>query len=70
MILTYTISTSTRANALTSTLVTTKKVTPSIDGKKLIHEYIFDGAVSDISAKAIVKSDLELAKGYGALIEG
>ena len=50
--------------------VTTKRVTPSIDGVALPHAYAFGGAVSDADAKAAVKADLEGPKGYGALTEG
>lgn len=70
MLLTYTITSATRTNALTAASVTTKTVKPSIDGAPILHHYVFDGAVTDASAKAAVKADLEGPKGYGALTEG
>lgn len=68
-ILTYIIETTTRTNNLTSISITVKTVKPSIDGSQLIHHYVFDGNVTDITAKASVKADLEGRKGYGPLTE-
>lgn len=67
--LSYVIETVTRTNALTATSVTIKRVKPSIDGVALLHHYVFDGATTDVSAKASVKTDLEGPKGYGVLTE-
>jgi len=63
-ILSWNISNNTRTNSLTATSVTVKKLTPSIDGEVLPHEYIFDGAVTDIDAKVSARADLEANKGY------
>lgn len=68
--LTYSIASVTRTNAITTLEKTIKKVRPAIDGVPLVHEYTYDGATTDATAKAAVKADLEGPKGYGALTEG
>jgi len=67
--LTYFIEPVTRVNAITSASVTVKRIKPSIDGVPVLHHYVFDGAVTDVAAKAAIKADLEGPKGYGALTE-